>query len=188
MAELVRQLRGLPDRLLHPLRRRRALGALRRRQRPASLLVICHGNICRSPFAAASLARALARESVRVQSAGFIGANRPSPPGAVAAAARRGGDLSSHRSRALTAELVRSADVIVVMDAAQRREVCDRFGRLPRSVIVLGDLDPAPIKTRAIRDPVDQGPEVFEESYARIERCVAELARAFDRPPSEAFP
>jgi hypothetical protein len=32
--------------------------------------------------------------------------------------------------------------------------------------------------TRAIEDPVEQGPEVCERVYARIERCVGELARA----------
>ena len=42
----------------------------------------------------------------------------------------------------------------------------------------LGDLDPAPVTSRAIEDPVDQGPAVCDRAYARIERCVAELARA----------
>jgi protein-tyrosine-phosphatase len=69
----------------------------------------------------------------------------------------------------------------VVMETAQRREICRRFGRSPRDVIVLGDLDPEPIDTRRIDDPVDQGLEVFEASYARIERCVGELARALLR-------
>jgi hypothetical protein len=45
-------------------------------------------------------------------------------------------------------------------------------------VLVLGDLDPEPIETRVIRDPVEQPKEVFELSYSRIERCVEELARA----------
>jgi protein-tyrosine-phosphatase len=64
------------------------------------------------------------------------------------------------------------------MDTAQRREICDRFGRPPRDVIVLGDLDPEPIDTRRIDDPLDQGLEAFEASYARIERCTGELAKA----------
>lgn len=173
MAELLTPLR----RALHVLRRRRAREALRGRN-PGSLLIVCHGNLCRSPFAAAVLVRALAGAGVRVESAGFVGPNRPPPPAAVAAAARRGVDLSAHRSRLVTAPLVRSAGLIVVMDAAQRRAVCDRFGRMPRDVLMLGDVDPAPAESRAIRDPVDQGPEVFDDTYARIERCVAELARA----------
>lgn len=176
MADLLMRVRRTPERILHPLRRRQALGALRRRPRPARLLAVCHGNICRSPVAAALLRRELAPLAIEVASAGLIGPNRPAPREAVAAAARRGVDLSEHRSRLLTADLARAADLIVVMEPAQQRFVCERFGRWPRDVIVLGDLDPAPVEARTIRDPVEEGPEVFETSYARIERCVRELA------------
>ncbi len=177
------RLRSAPDRLLHPQRRRRALAALRRRPAPAAVLVICHGNICRSPFAAALLAGRLAPAGVRVGSAGFIGPNRACPPEAVTAAARRGVDLAAHRSQLLTASAARSADLIVVMDPAQGRAIRDRFGRLLRDILVLGDLDPAPLATRTIQDPLDQCLAVFEQSYARVERCVAELVRVLgDRP------
>ena len=178
VAPFLTRLRRAPERLLHPFWRRQVLRAVARRPSPGRVLMVCHGNICRSPFAAALLARELAEVGARVESAGFVGAGRRPPPEAVAVAARRGVDLSSHRSQVLTAAVVRSVDLIVVMEPAQGLEVCGRFGVPPRGVIVLGDVDPAPIETRAIRDPVAQGPEVFEESYARIERCVAELARA----------
>ena len=172
---ILRKLLTSPGRLLHPLRRRAAHQTLKGRA-PRSILVLCHGNLCRSPFAAALLRQALGAHSVRVESAGFVAPNRPAPPEAVAAAARRGVDLSDHRSRLLTPDLARSAELIVVMDPVQQREVRERFGRLARDLIVLGDLDPAPPEggpARTIRDPIRQGPAVFEESYARIERCVA---------------
>jgi protein-tyrosine-phosphatase len=177
VADLLTRVRRAPERLLHPLRRRQALAALRRRPRPARLLAVCHGNICRSPVVAALLGRDLAPLGIEVQSAGFTGPNRPPPREAVAAAARRGVDLSEHRSRLLTADLVRAVDLIVVMDPAQQRAVCERFGSWPRDVIVLGDLDPAPVQTRTIRDPVNQPSDVFDESYERIERCVRQLVR-----------
>ncbi|PYP71945.1 MAG: protein tyrosine phosphatase [Gemmatimonadetes bacterium] len=178
MAELLSRLRRIPDRVLHPLRRQRVLDALRRRPRLTSLLVVCHGNICRSPFAAALLRRASARNGVRVDSAGFLGPGRPPPPEAVAAAARHGVDLSAHRSQFVTADRVRLANLIVVMDPTQGREIRDRFGRAGRDVLVLGDLDPEPIDTSTIQDPLHQPPRVFAETYARIERCVRELERA----------
>jgi protein-tyrosine phosphatase len=168
-----------PGRLLHLLRRRRALTALRRRPAPAAVLVVCHGNICRSPFAAARLAGELAPAGVRVESAGFIGRNRACPPEAVTAASRRGVDLAAHRSQLLTPEVARRADLIIVMDPAQGLAIRGRFGRQHRDILVLGDLDPAPLAMRTIQDPADQCLEVFEQSYARIERCVAELVRAF---------
>jgi len=175
------RVRRTPERILHQLRRRQALGALRRRRRPARLLAVCHGNICRSPFAAALLGHALAPFAIEVESAGFIGPNRHAPREAVTAAARRGVDLSEHRSRLLTADLVGAADLIMVMDPTQQRIVCERFGRWPRDVVVLGDLDPAPVEGRTIRDPINQTVEVFDQSYARIERCVRALAGALSR-------
>lgn len=165
----------MAERLLHPVHRRRVRAALRRRVRPAAFLVVCHGNICRSPFAAARLARQLEPIGARVESAGFLGADRACPAEAVLAAARWGEDLSGHRSTLLTADRAHRADLIVVMDPSQGRAICERFGRSPRDVVVLGDLDPATPATRAIRDPVEQGIEVFEDSYARIERCVTAL-------------
>src|SRR2546425_498320 len=128
-------------------------------------------------IAADVLNRALERSGVAVDSAGFIGPGRPSPADAVVVAARRGIDLRGHRSQLLMPDLVRAADVILVMDAAQRRTICERFGASPQDVLLLGDFDPAPIETRAIEDPVEQGPHVCEVVYGRIERCVGALVR-----------
>ena len=64
---------------------------------------------------------------------------------------------------------------IVVMEAAQQRSICERFGRRPADVLILGDLDPAAVDTRTIYDPVNDGVEVFEQVYDRIARCVREL-------------
>jgi protein-tyrosine-phosphatase len=163
------------------LRRRKAFESLRTRPRPKTVLVLCHGNICRSPVAAALLTRELATLDIKVQSGGFIGFNRPAPAEAIAAAEHHAVNLSDHRSRPLTAELVRGADLIIVMDVSQRRRLFERFGRDPRHVFLLGDFDPAPVETRTIRDPVEQSLEVFDEVYARIARCVRELVALFRR-------
>ena len=180
-AGLLERLRRMPDRLLHRSRRRAALAALRERRPPASVLVLCNGNIFRSPFVAAVLQRELnvrGAGSIRVESAGFAAHGRPSPPHAVAAAARHGIDLAGHTSQLLVAPVARAADLIVVMEELQRRTICERFGRAARDVLLLGDLDPMPVTSRAIEDPVEQDQEVCDRAYARIARCVGELARA----------
>jgi low molecular weight protein-tyrosine phosphatase len=175
MRDLLRHVRRTPERLLHPLRRRKALEALRARTRPKTLLVICHGNICRSPFAAGFLRRTLAPVGIAVHSAGFIGFNRPAPPEALAAAERHGLSLSDHRSRPVTADLARNADLIIVMEPSQGRTIMERFGRRPADIVILGDLDPLPVETRTIRDPVNDDREVFDQVYARVARCAREL-------------
>jgi len=176
MSTITRVLRHTPDRLLHARRRREARTRLAARRRD-SVLVICHGNICRSPFAAALLARELEPYGIPVASAGFIGAGRPAPQEAVAAAAAYDVDLLCHRSQPIRPDLVQGAGLIVVMDQTQRRAICSRFGRHPQDVVLLGDLDPAPIERRAIPDPVTRPLAEFEACYARIARCVQELVR-----------
>lgn len=176
-----RALRRLPERLLHPKRRRQALRQLTQNGAPKVVLVVCHGNICRSPYAAALLRRALserAQDGVRVESAGFAGSGRSCPATAVAVAVTKGVDLARHRSQSLNQKTVGAADLVVVMDDEQRGAMRRRFACRNEHVLVLGDLDPEPIDTRAIEDPVEQSPIVFERSYSRIERCVRALAAA----------
>ncbi len=166
--------RHLPDRLLHGRRRTAASGRLRRLGRPRTVLFLCHGNICRSPFAAA-VARRLAPAGMWIESAGFIGPDRPSPAYAVAAAREFGADLSSHRSQLVTPALLEAADLVVVMDRAQRRKALALRPALRGRVVLLGDLDPEPIARRVIPDPVDRSPDFFRSSYARVERCTRAL-------------
>jgi len=146
---------------------------------------MCHGNIWRSPYAAAVLRRELARigrESVQVSSAGLIGPGRLSPEGAVAEAARRGIDLSGHRSRVVTPGDVAAADLVVVMDTTQERAVRARQQGAERMILLLGDLDPEPVDMRAIPDPDGQPPEVCQASYTRLDRCVRELVSLLPPP------
>jgi protein-tyrosine-phosphatase len=175
LRSLARGARHLPDRLLHPWRRRAASRTLARQARPRMVLFVCHGNICRSPYAAA-VARRLLPAGVAVESAGFFGPGRPSPAEALAAAAERGIDLSRHRSQLITPEQQRRSDVVVVMDAEQQRRLAATQPGLSNLLMVLGDLDPEAITRRAVADPVDQPVDAFRSSYDRIERCVRVFA------------
>jgi protein-tyrosine phosphatase len=178
--------RHLPDRLLHGARRERARERVALSRPIRSALFICHGNICRSPFAAVLFSREMTSLGARVDvsSAGFIGPGRTPPPRALSAAARLGVDMSAHRSTLITPEALGAADLIVVMSAEQAAAVKRaRRGRgVHGTVVVLGDLDPEPIARRTIRDPWDGDDAVFDESYARIVRCLDELTRAVAGP------
>lgn len=84
--------------------------------------------------------------------------------------------MSSHRSAILTSESLQAADLVVVMSRAQERGISSRVA--PGSIVlVLGDLDPLPLKHRTIMDPWEGPVDAFDESYERINRCVRELAR-----------
>lgn len=172
------------DRTLHPWRRRRTLDALRRRPAPESVLFVCLGNICRSPYAE-NLFRSLTnrdehaeeKRGFQVVSAGLIGPGRPSPPEMRRAAEGRDVDLDDHTSQLVTREILDRTDLVVVMDPDQARALEREFaGPLP-PVLILGDLDPGTIERRTIRDPWGQAPEVFGQVADRLDRCVRALAR-----------
>jgi protein-tyrosine-phosphatase len=178
--------RHLPDRLLHPVRRRGALARLHRGETPRSILILCHGNICRSPYAEARLRSSLRPPSgsVRIASAGFHESGRRPPEEALAAASERGLEMSGHRSRLVSGEILQDAELVIVVTPRQATALMRRFGRRA-GVLLLGDLDPSPNRTRAIRDPIDQPAAVFRDVYDRIDRCLEELVRALERqdPP-----
>jgi protein-tyrosine-phosphatase len=178
--------RSAPLRALHARRRARATKRLRGRL-PSSVLFLCHGNACRSPFAAALFAREAAAKIVppiRVESAGLVAPGRPSPAAAIAAAARRGIDLSRHRSRLVTTKAIAGAQLVVVMSADQAR-VVRRVGRRDIPTVVLGDLDPQPMEERTIVDPMGESDDVFDASYDRITRCIDLLIDLLVGPRSE---
>ncbi len=85
----------------------------------------------------------------------------------------------------VNARILDEADLVLVMDDDQRHALRKRFGLNDKVVVVLGDLDPRLIATRAIEDPWDQGQEVLDLVYARIDRCLAELVGSLGRPTSE---
>jgi protein-tyrosine phosphatase len=163
------------DRRLHPGRRRRAERRLRAIA-PKSLLCVCLGNICRSPYAARLLAERAGPE-LRPGSAGFIGPGRPPPEHALAAARAGGVEHGDHRSKTLTPDMLADADVVLVFDRHNARRVRRTPGARSDRVFWLGDFDPAWAGRRAIPDPWGKPLEEFERTFERIERCVDELLR-----------
>ena len=131
-----------------------------------SLVFVCLGNICRSPFAAALLrARLAGRRNLRIGSAGMLPRPpRPAPLLAVQAAAAHGIDLATHRSAYLGRAEAAAATLLVVFDETTRRAVLDRYPDLHARVLKLGDL----LDGTDITDPVDGNATVFAATYAAI--------------------
>jgi len=87
------------------------------------VLMVCTGNICRSPTAEGVLRRKLAdaglQDQVEVASAGTVDYHAGSPPDhrAQQSARRRGYDLSRQRARQLRVEDFERFDLVLAMDA-----------------------------------------------------------------------
>lgn len=149
----------------------RARTAERLRDPMRRVLVVCYGNIYRSPFVAMRL-QALVPD-LAIRSAGFHPREgRESPAGHVAMARGYDVDLASHRSRLVTGGDLEWADAIVLMD--RNNWSCLRqAGADPRKMVWLGTLGPGPVE---IPDPYGKPVGDAEEIVRRMFSLTARLA------------
>ena len=140
-----------------------------------NVLLVCTGNICRSPLAEALLERALrdrAIAEVTVTSAGTGAWNgAPASEGAYLVGLERGLDLSGHRARLLTRELVEQADLILTMARHHRARV-DELGGEGR-VFVLGEYAGREGNEAEVSDPFGGDLDVYRDTCAELEALVA---------------
>ncbi|HEY4101499.1 MAG TPA: low molecular weight protein arginine phosphatase [Gemmatimonadales bacterium] len=150
-----------------------------------NILLVCSGNTCRSPLAAAILADKLTRTpdlaDAVVQSAGTAAWDgTPASEGSYLVALERGLDLSSHRARMLTGDQVRWADLIVTMTEAHARRVAELGGE--QKVFTLGDYAADPSGRRDIHDPMGGDVTGYREVAVVLDEL---LDRAIDRIRAE---
>jgi len=135
------------------------------------ILVVCAGNICRSPLAEELLRRALGVRGVEAEitSAGLSAEpGLPASDGLGAAARLRGVDLSRHRARRLEAAELREADVVLVMTAAQQAASARLEPLASSKVWLLGEAD--------IDDPYMGDAATYDACAAEIEAGVEVIA------------
>lgn len=186
MQELLRELRSLSgrERRAH-LRTAVHRLAARPDAIPASLqagdsvLFVCYGNIIRSALAEALFRRhgtARGLDCARLRSAGLAARpGRGADPRAVDAGYALGVDLSAHRARPLSPDLVAEADVIYVMDRLNEAQVVARFPEARRKVRRLGALMQTN-RSDVIADPYVLDAAAVAAVAARIDRATQVLA------------
>lgn len=145
--------------------------------RAVKVLFVCQGNINRSSYAELKAAQLFDRNRFHFASAGMLPRNRRASPAlAISVAARRGVDMSAHRSRHATAELMKDADIVIVFDEINRNSIRARYPNFEKPVYLLGsagpDTDPL------IPDPEGRDEAMFLATYQRIDACLAKLAEA----------
>lgn len=151
-----------------------------------TVLMVCTGNICRSPTAEGVLRHELAArglaEQVSVDSAGIQGWHAGDPPDArsQAHARRRGYDLAQQRARAVRADDFARSDIILAMDRGHLRALREQCPEAHRHKLALL-LDHAPaLAGRDVPDPYYGGAAGFEQVLDLIEAACRPLAAALE--------
>lgn len=171
---------------------------------PGSILIVCTGNICRSPYLERRLRQLVGGYGYRITSAGtraMVG--YPIEPGSATRLQGAGADVADFAARLLTAELVAESDLILTATRAHRSEVVRLEPAALRRTYALGDFsdhlaaaelgDPEPGESRVahLARVVSSGraavqPRSTEEvdivdPYGRPDHVYAEMAGQIER-------
>ncbi len=150
------------------------------------ILVVCHGNLCRSPAAEQFLKRRLSPRHFEVSSGGLSHQeNLPTPPDFVREARAFALDLSGHRSRTTSPLLAEWADLILFMDRSNRDLLLDFGEGAVRKSAWLGAWDSSgPLE---IPDPFGASSGIMRQILERLLRAsdglARELSARFPEPP-----
>jgi protein-tyrosine phosphatase len=134
------------------------------------ILVVCVGNICRSPMAEALLKRDMrGNDEFTVESAG-LGAlvGHPASEHSVELMRELGLDISAHRARQIHPDMVQAADLVLVMEAGHKRAIDDADPTARGKIQRLGEW-----QDKDILDPYRRPRAAYEVALEDIQAGVA---------------
>lgn len=141
-----------------------------------NILIVCVGNICRSPTGERALKRILPAKNIT--SAG-IAAEKSRLIGkgaddmALQIASRYELDLNGHQSQQLTTELCRSSDLILAMEKKHIDAISQIAPEARGKTMLFGQW----LGGIEIPDPYRQSQEAFEHVYQLIDKAASEWAK-----------
>ncbi|MEH0884445.1 protein tyrosine phosphatase [Enterobacter sp. UNJFSC 003] len=137
-----------------------------------SILVVCTGNICRSPVGERLLRQLLPGK--QVTSAGIFGLEgRPADAVAQDVAWRHGISLDGHVARQLTPRMMRGSDLILVMEPVHLGYISAIAPELRGKSLLFGQW----LEPQDIPDPYRKSRDAFEYVFGQLGNASQEWAR-----------
>jgi len=153
--------------------------------RQKTVLFVCTGNSCRSVIAEGLLRKYLedrGRTDIKVTSAG-VGTidGMPPAPLAVEVMRKKGIDASALRTKILTDDMIRNADLILVMEEFHKQEIIERIPNARSKTFLLREFkrnsQDDGLEGPEIRDPIGQPLGEYEDCFGTIK---AEIERIME--------
>ena len=147
---------------------------------PGHILVVCTGNICRSPMAEGLLKHALSGQSEPLKSLEVISAGVAARSGelvsenSVIALKKAGIDISGHRSRPLTQELLDGALVVFGMTGSHRSIIQFKAVPVPKHLYLFREFLPPPAE-QEIGDPYGGPLKIYETCRDEMVEAIPSL-------------
>ncbi|HHQ6568759.1 TPA: protein tyrosine phosphatase [Serratia fonticola] len=141
-----------------------------------SILVVCVGNICRSPTGERLLKKLLPEKDI--SSAGISAlVGKPANITATEVAREHGLSLDGHLGKQLTSAMCRKYDLILVMEKGHLELVCQLAPEVRGKTMLFGHW----LEKREIADPYRQSREAFEFIYNLLDESAQAWAGALSR-------
>jgi protein-tyrosine phosphatase len=138
------------------------------------ILIVCVGNICRSPTAEFIFREKLKHRDIHVSSAGLRAlVGRPMDDHAMQILKERGIDAAEHRARQLDPSMLRQADLVLAMEREHLAAVSRMAPEASGKMFLLDKWHDA----SDVPDPYRQSRQMFEHVHGMIERGVESWLR-----------
>lgn len=146
-----------------------------------NILVICLGNICRSPMAEGLLKQRYPDK--KISSAGLreITVGWSADPFSIRVMKENGIDISRHRARLLTNDLLKNVDLVITMEKEQSDIVKYSFPNFRGKIIRVGEYG-----NYDVPDPYSKNIKYFQESFDLISKGIDQIDAHLMQPEKSA--
>lgn len=138
-----------------------------------NILIVCIGNICRSPMAEYLIKHDFPQ--LNISSAGISAlVDHPADEKAQHCLQKLNIDLSEHKAKQLTTEMLKNADLVLVMSNRQQQHIEKLWPFAKGKIFRLGHW-----RSENIADPYQHEQHFFDDICSQIQKCTADWGKNF---------